>query len=381
MDKTEEKAIFDKATEKLDLYVPLCLKDNYVDYAREFLQPGGEYVRFALKEFMKELLFELIRPVGEWTKDPYYIDMAPIYETVKRELAEHFEVRHGLEGYIFSEFVYVKINDILSFMLLRGHHAFSIVGIRVDGFDDDDDSDWMGYVAEKTGDELLECQANGDCEQCSAYFFPDQTTEFCRVAEYVYDNIDRFMEMAEEKAREERLFYEKLDLYEKIVGRSAAKYGAEGEREYLNPDGGFVKNCMTSFVKGLVYSQNGLYHDSELWEDDGYEVDLDKAYEEISSRLSPKINVVREAYEFYYSENITVEVTGDIHLILVREAPLKILRIWVNKVDSEHEHGKWLAPDRLCEFCDMVGHICDIYGKYEQLALQRAAALREKLGL
>ena len=209
MDKTEEKAIFDKATEKLDLYVPLCLKDNYVDYAREFLQPGGEYVRFALKEFMKELLFELIRPVGEWTKDPYYIDMAPIYETVKRELAEHFEVRHGLEGYIFSEFVYVKINDILSFMLLRGHHAFSIVGIRVDGFDDDDDSDWMGYVAEKTGDELLECQANGDCEQCSAYFFPDQTTEFCRVAEYVYDNIDRFMEMAEEKAREERLFYEK----------------------------------------------------------------------------------------------------------------------------------------------------------------------------
>ena len=162
MDKTEEKAIFDKATEKLDLYVLLCLKDNYVDYAREFLQPGGEYVRFALKEFMKELLFELIRPVGEWTKDPYYIDMAPIYETVKRELAEHFEVRHGLEGYIFSEFVYVKINDILSFMLLRGHHAFSIVGIRVDGFDDDDDSDWMGYVAEKTGDELLECQANGD---------------------------------------------------------------------------------------------------------------------------------------------------------------------------------------------------------------------------
>ena len=34
---------------------------------------------------------------------------------------------------------------------------------------------------------------------------------------------------AEEKAREERLFYDKLDLYEKIVGRSAAKYGAEGE--------------------------------------------------------------------------------------------------------------------------------------------------------
>ena len=201
MDKTEEKKIFDKATEKLDLYVPLCLDDGTADDARKFLQPGGEYVRFAVKEFMKELLFELIKPVGEWTKDPYYIDMDPIYETVKKELADHFDVTHDLEEYIFSEFVYVKINDILSLRLLRGHHAYSIVGRRVDGFWDDDDSDWMGYVAEKTGDELLECQANGNCERCSAYFFPDQTAEFCRVAEYVYDNIDRFTQMAEEKAR------------------------------------------------------------------------------------------------------------------------------------------------------------------------------------
>ncbi|MBQ7714270.1 MAG: hypothetical protein IJT70_00195, partial [Clostridia bacterium] len=164
--------------------------------------------RFALKEFMKELLFELIKPVGEWTKDPYYIDMNPIHETVKKELAEHFEVSHGLEEYIFSEYVHVKINDILSFDLLRGHHAFSTVGVRVNGFWDDDDGDWMGYVAEKTDDELLECQANGDCERCSAYFFPDQTAEFCRVAEYVYDNVDRFTQMAEEKAREERKKYD-----------------------------------------------------------------------------------------------------------------------------------------------------------------------------
>ena len=208
MEKTEEKKIFDLATEKLDLYVPLCLEDNCADDAAAFLQPGGPYVRFALKEFMKELLFELIKPVGEWTKDPYYIDMDPVYETVKRELADHFEVSHGLEEYIFSEFIHVKINDILSLDLLRGHHAFSTVGIRVNGFWDDDDSDWMGYVAEKTDDELLACQASGDCERCSAYFFPDQTTEFCRVAEYVYDNVDRFTQMAEEKAREERKKYD-----------------------------------------------------------------------------------------------------------------------------------------------------------------------------
>ena len=111
MDKAEEKKIFDRATEKLDLFVPLCLKNEYVKEAKEFLLPGGQYVRFAVKEFMKELLFELIKPVGEWTKDPYYIDMNPIRETVKKELAEHFEVSHGLEEYIFSEYVHVKIND------------------------------------------------------------------------------------------------------------------------------------------------------------------------------------------------------------------------------------------------------------------------------
>ena len=179
---------------------------------------------------------------------------------------------------------------------------------------------------------------------------------------------------------EERSFYENLDRYEKIVGGSAVRFGAEGEREYLDPDGGFVKNCMTSFIKDLVYSTDGLYRDSGLREDDGYEVDLDKAYEEIRARLSSEINVVRN-HDSYYSENVTVDVTDDIHLILVRAEPLRVMEIWVNKVDSGHEHGKRLSPDRLGEFCDTVRYIRDIYGKYEELALLRAAEIREKLGL
>ena len=142
-----------------------------------------------------------------------------------------------------------------------------------------------------------------------------------------------------------------------------------------------MQNCMLSFVKGLVYAQPGLCHDSGLWDDDDYEVDLDKAYEEIRARLSPKIRVVRNACESFYSENITVDVTGDIHLILVRAVPLKIMQIWVDKVDSEHEHGKWLAPDRLSEFCGMVEHINEIYGRYEKTAAQRAAELRDRFGL
>ena len=179
---------------------------------------------------------------------------------------------------------------------------------------------------------------------------------------------------------EERLFYENLDRYEKTVGGSAVRFGAEGEREYLDPDGGFVKNCMTSFVKDLVYSTDRLYRDSGLREDDGYEVDLDKAYEEIRARLSPEINVVKN-HDSYYSENVTVDVTDGIRLILVRALPLKILEIWVNKVDSGREHGKRLSPDRVGPFCDTVGHIRDIYGKYEELVLRRAAEIREKLGL
>jgi hypothetical protein len=180
---------------------------------------------------------------------------------------------------------------------------------------------------------------------------------------------------------EDRLFYENLDRYEMIAGSSVLKYGAEDNRDYLSPEGGFVRNCMLSFVKDLVYARRGLYHDSELWEKDDYEVDLDKAYEEISARLTPELRVVRNAGEYYYSENITVEVTDRIHLILVRGAPLKILKIWVNKADSGHEHGKWLTPDRLDAFCDMIEHIRGICGRYERIAGQRAAMLRAKFGL
>ena len=247
----------------------------------------------------------------------------------------------------------------------------------------------------------LAVEMNGAYYKEGNYPYEDVHDEFLLRIEALYEENDilvsRVLEKALETLRkeskkkkddkyndlspEDRLFYENLDLYEKIVGRSAMKYGAENEWDYLSPEGGFVKNCMTSFVKDLVYSQNGLYHDSGLREDDEYEVDLDKAYEEISSRLSPRITVTRNANEAYYSENVTVDVADSISLILVRTAPLKIINVWVNKVDSGHEHGKRLAPDRLGEFCDMVGHIRDIYKKYEELALRRAAEIREKLGL
>ena len=71
-------------------------------------------------------------------------------------------------------------------------------------------------------------------------------------------------------------------------------------------------------------------------------------------------------------------MSDSVHLILVRSVPVKIIKIWVNKLDSEHEHGKWLALDKLSKFCDMFEHISDIYGQYEKIAESKAAELREK---
>ncbi len=104
MDRNEEKRILETATEKLDLYVPSLLKYVRVDDAREFLEPGGQYVRFALKYFLKELIGKLIKPVGEWKEDPKFIDLDPVFEAVKKELSARFQVSRGLIGYIFSEF-------------------------------------------------------------------------------------------------------------------------------------------------------------------------------------------------------------------------------------------------------------------------------------
>ena len=131
-----------------------------------------------------------------------------------------------------------------------------------------------------------------------------------------------------------------------------------------------------SFIKQAVNQNDEVIR----YVSDEFKNDKDIA-EEIKEQLSSEIKVVRKEYEYYYSENVTVEINDNIHLILVRAVPLNILNIWVNKVDSGHEHGKWLAPDRLDELCGLVEHICDIYGWYEKTARNKAAALRENYAL
>ena len=202
MDKIDEKTIFDTATEKLDIYVPSLLKYQKTDMAREFLSPGGPYVRFAVKQFMKELMGLLIKPDGEFKEEPAFMNMDPVFDTVSKELPAHYQVKREMIGYIFSEFVNVTISDILSFRLKRWcNYHFNLAAVCVCGYEEDEDSDWMGLVADELEDETLALEANGELDEASAIFFPDQTEEFCRIAEYVYENRDRYREMAEDKAR------------------------------------------------------------------------------------------------------------------------------------------------------------------------------------
>ena len=180
---------------------------------------------------------------------------------------------------------------------------------------------------------------------------------------------------------EERLLHQNADWYDWYVDKMVREFGAESYREYLSPGGNYVRFCMVSFVKDLARSWPGLFHDYERWKDRDYEVDLDLVYEEIKGRLASKMEVKRAAYEYYYSEYVGIAVNGDIFFRLVRSAPLRILDLWVNQFDSEHEHGIWVAPDRLDRFCEMAEYVHDNYGRFSEMAEERAAKLREKYGL
>ncbi|GEM_PF-1890553 len=177
---------------------------------------------------------------------------------------------------------------------------------------------------------------------------------------------------------EERLFLEAGDYYEWLAEKIRRQEGGDAFAEYLGPQGAWIDHVMERFVKSLIATWKGLFHDDELWRDEDYAVDLDKAYEEISRRLSSKMEVKRNAFEFYYSENVEVFVNEKVRFELVRELPLKILELWVNDYDTDRERGFWVAPDRLDVFCNMAEYIQENYGAFEKKAEARAAKLMEK---
>ncbi|MBR6332689.1 MAG: DUF4116 domain-containing protein [Dehalococcoidales bacterium] len=180
---------------------------------------------------------------------------------------------------------------------------------------------------------------------------------------------------SEDISLEDSLFLEAGDYYEWLAEKIRNEEGHEAFADYLSPNGSWVFNVMERFVKSLIANWDGLFHDDELWRDDDYAVDLDKTYEEINKRLSTKMEVQRNAFEYYYSENVKVQVNEHILFKLVRELPLKILELWVNDYDTDRERGFWVAPDRLDVFCDLAEYVHDNYKDFEDRAKERASRI------
>ncbi len=99
-------------------------------------------------------------------------------------------------------------------------------------------------------------------------------------------------EYGEDIPPEESLFLEAGDYYEWLAEKIRNEDGPEAFAEYLGPQGSWSFHVMVRFVKSLIANREGLFHDDELWQDEDYEVDLDKAYEEIKKRLSSKMEVI-----------------------------------------------------------------------------------------
>ena len=217
---------------------------------------------------------------------------------------------------------------------------------------------------------------------------PDRLKEYFEKNNVPYsDVIDKSIENREAKKYhpkeygddipfEEKAFLRAADYYEWLAEKMRGEDGDEAFARYLN--GSWVLHVMEEFVKNLIANWEGLFHDSELWRDGEYEVDLDKVYEEISKRLSSSMTVRRTAHEYYYSENVKVFVNDKIRFELVRRVPLSILELWVNDYDTDVESGFWVAPDRLDVFCDMAEYVHDNYAAYEKKAADHATKLLSK---
>ena len=98
--RAEESRLFEKATEKLDLYVLLCMEQGKIDKAREFLS-DGRYVRLALKEFAENLFLE--HPWA-WGQSPE-IDMERVYGTIAEAFSGKMEVYTDP-----GDFYHIRIN-------------------------------------------------------------------------------------------------------------------------------------------------------------------------------------------------------------------------------------------------------------------------------
>ena len=190
LSRAEESGLFEKATERLDIYVRLCLEDDRRDKAKEFLS-DGRYVRFALKEFTEQLFTEYPWPYDISPR----IDMENVYKTIAEALSGDMEVLID-PGDFYN--ILIAVSDEVS-LHLGLHFLPGSIEVTVRGLDDDDDREWKYPVAEHLSDDFTLTLLDQHLDDPFG-LTEEHMDEFCDRVSYLHRAIERIREMAGSKA-------------------------------------------------------------------------------------------------------------------------------------------------------------------------------------
>ncbi|MBR6204893.1 MAG: SEL1-like repeat protein [Candidatus Methanomethylophilaceae archaeon] len=152
------------------------------------------------------------------------------------------------------------------------------------------------------------------------------------------------------------------DAERELFDQVAPRFDPTGER--------FPELFLCEFVRCLL---NYAYRPS--WKDKP-EIDLGKAFETVSRRLSGRMKVGKIFRGFYYSDCITVEMEGYLVLSLTRNVQEQ-LEVWVDEAPRDSD----CIPDRYCTvaegdlegFCDLLEYVQDNLGRWKAMAEERAS--------
>ncbi len=126
---------------------------------------------------------------------------------------------------------------------------------------------------------------------------------------------------------------------------------------------------LCEFVRCLLnYAYRPIYKDMP-------EIDLERAFETVSRRLSGRMKIGKSFRGFYYSDCITIEMDGSLFLSLNRNVQEQ-LEVWVDEAPRDSD----CIPDRYCSvaendlegFCDLLEYIQDNLERWRAMIGERA---------
>ncbi len=188
LSRAEESALFERAVEKLDLYVRLCMDDGRSDCAERFLS-DGRYERSALKQFADLLLSEC---PWLYSNSPT-IDMEKVYRVLADSLSGSMKVL--IDPGCFDD-ILIEVDDALSIHLglycLPGHIEVTLRG-------PDDDVEWKYPVAVHLSDDFALSLLEQDLDDPFA-LTEEHLDDFCGLVLYLHGACRRIKGMAGSRA-------------------------------------------------------------------------------------------------------------------------------------------------------------------------------------